>query len=615
MKFGFSKTTAMTLHSAVCAPVFGYAAYHVLFANMLIGVLALVSGGILLLSALNLYRDEEDNRYTKAFVLSISTALLATCYYFGMRGLILMFPLISAFFYSFGYRSAVRLSIVFSAAALVVSLNMVDAITVARTAIAMGLTILLTMSFLLLVNRQQEEIEREAGEDYLTGVLNRRSFSAWLNREIPRAIEHGREIALLYIDLDDFKRINDAYGHATGDKLLQQVSERIQTSTRAGDRLGSLDEKSRLARLSGDEFSLVLVDVSGPQAVEAVVERLFQSLAEVFVIDSVVLSVNASIGIAMSGADGESFESLLKNADAAMYQVKREGKKRYQFFNEDIAKRIREENEIEQALLLALEESDFELHYMPIYNTDTLAVSAVEVLLRSGSNQLQNYGTERYIQIAEERGLIYQIDLMVLEKALQKMVSVKTIPVLKDIPFCINISAKELLNPDFYSDFEALLREYPVKPQQIELEITETSLVASNQSGIAILEDLKSLGVSLSLDDFGTGYTAFNQLSAYPVDTLKIDRMFVDAISSHNAQDNSMVNVILTLAEIYGLRVIAEGVENVHQLLYLNKRDCHFVQGYLLSKPLPWSDFVEHAMSKLEYSELTSSETAPASVV
>lgn len=609
VKFGFSKTTAVTIHLAVGALVVGYTAHHLLYGQVVIGSLALISLGALLLSAVSLYRNIEESRYTQLFVFSIAAALLATCYYLGMRGLILVFPLISALFYTFGYRLAISLSVVFSITALSLSLNVVEVAAVARTAMAMALTILFSMSFLILVTRQKEEIEREAGEDYLTGVLNRRSFSEWLNREVPRSVEQGREIALLYIDLDDFKRINDAYGHDTGDKLLQQVSHRIQTSIRVSDRLADLNQESQLARLSGDEFSLVLMDVSGPQAVEVVVDRLLVSLSEVFVIDSVVLSVNASIGIAMTKTDGKSFESLLKSADAAMYQVKREGKKRYQFFNEDIATEIREENEIEQALLHALDSEDFDLLYMPIYHTDTLAVASVEVLLRSDNAELQKFGTERYIQIAEERGLIYNIDLMVLEKALQKMVSIKTIPVLSQLPFCINISAKELLNPDFCEDFQTLLERYPVQPEKIELEITETSLVASNEAGIAILEDLKSLGVSLSLDDFGTGYTAFSQLSAYPVDTLKIDRSFVDAISASNASQQSMVNVVLTLAEIYGLKVVAEGVETSNQLLYLRKRDCHFVQGYLLSKPLAWDHFVEHAMSKLEYAELTAHET------
>lgn len=600
VKFGFSKTTAAVIHLAVMLPVIGYAAYHLLAANAVIGVLSLVSGVLLLLSAVSLFRDNEENIYTQIFVVSIAIALLATCYYYGIRGLFLIFPLISALFYSFEFRRAVVASIVVAILALLASLHVVDVVTVARASMGMAFTILFSMSFLILVNRQKEEIEKEAGEDYLTGVLNRRSFSSWLNRLIPRAIEQGKQIALLYIDLDDFKHINDCYGHAAGDRVLQQVSARIQAMIRAGDRVGNVSESSQLARLSGDEFSLVLLDVNGPQAVEAVVERLLSCLSEVFVIDGLVLNVNASIGIAMTGVDGNDFESLLKNADAAMYQVKRERKKRYQFYNEAIATAMREENEIDRALLQALDNQEFELLYMPIYHSRTLGIAAVEVLLRCTNNSLQAFGTERYIKIAEERGHIFQIDLLVIEKTFQKMVALKNIPALTNVVFCINISSKELLNPDFYDDFKALLLEYAVPPEKIELEITETSLVADNRAGIEILQALKTLGVSLSLDDFGTGYTAFNQLSAYPVDTLKIDRSFVSNLRNSDSVQRSMVNVILTLARLYELRIVAEGVETENQLLYLQQRNCHFVQGYFLSKPLCWSDFVEHAMSRLE---------------
>lgn len=596
VKFGFSKSAALAIHIAGLFPVFGYAIYHLLYSNFLIGCLASVSGVILACSTISVINNAENETFPKLFVVSITLALLATSYYFGMRGLLWIFPLFSVYFYIFSYRHAVAFSCVSASLCLIAALNVMDLITVARVASGVALTIFFNSCYVLLVNTQKAKIEREAGEDYLTGVLNRRSFSDWLNREIPRAIAKGHTMALLYIDLDDFKRINDGYGHSVGDKLLQQVCERIQQTIRAGDQLGNLDESSQFARLAGDEFSLVLTDVTGPKGVEVVVERLLESLEKVFAIDKLRLSVNVSVGIAMTGVDGDSFERLLMNADAAMYRAKREGKKRYQFFNEDIANTINAEKEIEQGVQLTLDNDEFELNFMPICDCKTLSITAVEVLLRSRGDALKSIDPGRYIKVAEECGLIYRIDSLVLEQTMKKIASVRQIPQLKDLIFCINISAKELFNPEIVTTVAALLDKYQVRPELVELEITETSLVADNIKGIEILTQLKALGVALSLDDFGTGYTAFSQLSDYPVDSLKIDRSFVNNIGKNESVGRSMVDVILTLAKLYKLDIVAEGVETENQLQYLQQHHCDYVQGYYLCKPLVWDEFVKHVM-------------------
>lgn len=612
VKFGFSKSIALLIHFIAMLPVAGYASYHLLYANPLIGVLSLMSGVILVFSTVSVFTDSTNDSYPQLFVLSISLALLATCYYFGMRGLLLMFPLLSAYFYTFSFRNAVVLSCCAAVLCMVAALNVLDVITVARVSLSMALTIFFNVCFVSLLNTQKAAIQREAGEDYLTGVLNRRSFSTWLNRELPRTIEKGQQLALLYIDLDDFKRINDGYGHSVGDELLKQVSARILQTIRAGDRLGNLDESSKLARLAGDEFCLVLTDVSGPKGVETVVQRLVDNLAEGFSIENLKLSVNASMGIAMTGEDGEDFENLLRNADAAMYRAKRDGKQRYQFFNEDIANSINAEKEIERGVQLALDKDEFELVYMPIYRSADLVITSVEVLLRSTCPALEGVDPERYIQVAEESGLIYKIDLLVLERAFAKIASGKNIPALENIVFCINVSARELLNPEIVKNVADLLQKHQINPKLIELEITETSLVASNTKGIEILTKLKALGIALSLDDFGTGYTAFSQLSDYPVDTLKIDRSFVNNIGKKDNVQRSMVDVILTLAELYKLKIVGEGVETENQLRYLQKNRCHFVQGYYLCKPLAWEDFLIKISSPVSDGEnLALSSPAP----
>lgn len=600
LQSGFSRPLALTIHFAVLLTVVGYATYHLLYASKLIGVLSVLSGIMLLLSAASLMRGSQGGIFTQLFVLSIAGALLATCYVHGIRGLALVFPLITGLFYTFRFRVALWMGAVVAAISLLTALNVTEPAMVARFAVAMTLTLLFSAAFVTLVNRQRVEIEREAGEDYLTGVRNRRSFNNWLDREIPRAIEQRRQLALLYIDLDDFKRINDAYGHSAGDLLLQAASQRIQDGVRASDRLGLVQPGSQFARLAGDEFSLVLMNVEDAQEVEAVTERLLDTLAAPFLIDGLPIEVNASVGIAMSGSDGNDFETLLRNADAAMYQAKRDGKRRFQFFNAELARTITLENGIEQALKEAIAQRAFELVYMPIYAADTLAVKGVEVLLRSSNHALASVPTEQYIRIAEERGLIKQIDLIVLDLALDKLEQTRHMPAFSQLFMCINISAQELMNPQFVSEVSARLATHDVDPSRVELEITETSLVAENAQAIAMLTELKGLGLRLSLDDFGTGYTAFNQLAAYPVDVLKIDRSFVGNIGQNDMVRGSMVNVILTLADLYHLSIVAEGVENQEQLDYLQKRNCDFVQGYFLSEPLGWDDFAEHVMETLE---------------
>lgn len=596
LKFGFSKPAALGIHIAGLFPVLGYAIYHLLYSNSLIGGLALLSGVILVWSAINVLKGVENDPCPQLFVVSITLALIATSYYFGMRGLLLMFPLLSVYFYTFSYRQAVILSCVSATLCMLAALNVLDLVTVARVSLAMALTIFFNSCYVSLVSTQKAAIEREAGEDYLTGILNRRSFSEWLNREIPRAAAKNQVMALLYIDLDDFKRINDGYGHSVGDKLLQQFSERIRKTIRAGDQLGSLDGSSRFARLAGDEFSLVLTDVTGPKGVEAFVKRLLESLEKSFAIDKLKLSVNASVGIAMTGMDGDNFEKLLRNADAAMYRAKRDGKKRYQFFNEDIASTINAEKEIERGIELTLDNDEFELSFMPIYGSKDLSIAAVEVLLRTRGDALRDINPERYIKVAEECGLIYRIDLLVLEQTMMKIASVQQMPLLKNLVFCINISARELLNTEIVNNVAELLHKYEIKPELVELEITETSLVANNIKGIEVLDKLKELGVRLSLDDFGTGNTAFNQLSDYPVDVLKIDRSFVKNIGKNEGIGGSMVDVILTLAQLYKLTIVAEGVETENQLRYLQQHNCHYVQGYYLCKPLEWEEFVPHVL-------------------
>jgi diguanylate cyclase (GGDEF)-like protein len=430
------------------------------------------------------------------------------------------------------------------------------------------------------------DVDHLASYDALTGLANRRTFQQVLERQIHNAGEHPA--ALLYIDLDNFKRVNDYYGHATGDRLLQLFAECIQQLIRPTDIAGSIGTETP-ARLAGDEFALLLSEVSDPEVVRKVAERILAIFETGFEVDGIRHNVQASIGIAMSPQDGKSARELLLHADAAMYEAKNNGKNRYQFFNHQIARTLEIHREIEIILRKALDENNFELVFMPIYNTNNQQIVGAELLLRCPPLTSMGIGPDVFIPVAESVGLIKQIDLWVIQNAL-----VLTKRLQEESGFdgflSVNISAAELHNPEFPRRIRELLGNHQTVASFIELEITETSLVANDKESATTLEQLKALGFKIALDDFGTGYTAFNQLASYPVDCLKIDKSFVQQIDSLQINKEPMINIILSLAKLYQLRVIAEGVETEEQLQSLRSSGCAQVQGYYLSQPLNLAD-------------------------
>ncbi len=589
---GFSRTLTLISHAIAFVPIGGYGVYHLFYEIRMVGALSLISFMALLLSAISVLQNRDNSRQQRLFMLSITVTVVATCYYLGIRGLIFAFPLITVLFYSFSFSTALTLGITFSIACLGASLASVDPVTVARFALGILLTLFLNACFASLVKSQKQSLEKEAGEDYLTGALNRRSFGSWLNQEVRDSLKAGRQLALLYIDLDGFKGINDTYGHAVGDKMLLAVSNKIRNCMETSEELSRTGGSCRLARLAGDEFALALSNMDGGEGVEPLARQLLHTLSTQYFIDHLVLSTNASIGIAFASSSEDNAERLLMHSDLAMYKAKKDGKNRYQLFNAGIEDQARLDQQVRHGLQEALTNKEFSLVCMPIFSCRTMQIEGAEILLRSHARALSGIGPDRYIPVAESCGLIYEIDLLVIEMALEGISDLRKRICIDKLFFCINISARELLVSGFDNKLKELLCKHRINPAQIELEITETSLVGHDSRVIAMLNSLKSLGVMLSLDDFGTGYTAFNQLSRYPVDSLKIDRSFVANIDIDNPQ-NSIVDVILSLSGLYGLRVIGEGVETEEQLRYLHKKNCDYVQGFLLCPPVPWSDFAE----------------------
>lgn len=435
-----------------------------------------------------------------------------------------------------------------------------------------------------------QDVHELAYYDSLTGLANRSSFRSWLQRMLDRKRSEGGGLAVIYIDLDDFKQINDRCGHQVGDRLLVEFGRRLAECVRPTDGSMRVAREEDVARLAGDEFIVTLPDVDAPYQAEVVAKRILAMFEGGFEVDGLQLPVTASVGIAYLEDQFQSAETLLNWADAAMYRAKESGKNTYQFFSEAIARDIQERNCIEAGLQDALARDDFKLLYMPIYESQSLEVVGYEVLLRCESPIIPGVGPDRFIPVAEATGLIKPIDLWVLDHAMAALRELQAQGF--EGLMCVNISAVELHNALFPDQVAALLHKYELNADRIELEVTETSLVLSDHASQATLEKLRALGVGLSLDDFGTGYTAFTQLMNYPVNCLKIDRSYVGALFSENQAHCKMVDVIQNLGALYNLRVIAEGVETEKQLVYLRQIGCDWLQGYYLSKPVEFSTFL-----------------------
>ncbi|MEP5765278.1 MAG: bifunctional diguanylate cyclase/phosphodiesterase [Halieaceae bacterium] len=440
-----------------------------------------------------------------------------------------------------------------------------------------------------LVRYMHQNVKQLAFFDSLTGLANRSSFRSWLQRLLDRKQTEGGGLALIYIDLDDFKQVNDRSGHQVGDRLLAEFGRRLGECVRPTDGSMRLLGEEDVARLAGDEFVVTLPDVDNPAGAEVVAKRILAMFEGGFEVDGMRLPVTASIGIAYFEDQFESAESMLNCADAAMYRAKEQGKNAYAFFSDTIARNIQERNSIEAGLQDALAQDGFKLLYMPIYDSYSLDIVGYEVLLRCESSILPDVGPDRFIPVAEATGLIKPIDLWVLDHAMAGLQRLQQQGF--DGLMCVNISAVELHNARFPEQVAELLAKYELRADRIELEITETSLAISDQASQATLECLRKLGLGLSLDDFGTGYTAFTQLMSYPVNCLKIDRSFVGALFTDNHAHCKMVDVIQHLGTLYNLRIIAEGVETEQQLVYLRQIGCDWLQGYHLSRPVEFDDF------------------------
>jgi diguanylate cyclase (GGDEF)-like protein len=445
-----------------------------------------------------------------------------------------------------------------------------------------------------------DRVQYISSYDRLTELGNRQSFDACLEDEIIRANAQQSLVAVLHIDLDNFKKVNDHFGHQLGDQLLTEFSKRLLALLETSCAIAPLKQLrvvDYVARLAGDEFGVILNNVTHEEDAEKIAQEINQHFSEGFKLDGKILDIQVSIGLALYPDVAKTRQELVVYSDEAKHQAKRRGKNQVQIFTKEIADNLELRKFIESELVKCFHHDGFELVYQPLFDSQSMEVACYEVLLRCPSLAIHGIGPDKFIPIAEATGLIRLIDLWVIENAFNT--HKKLIEHGYKGKAAINISAIELNNPNFPHELEKLLTQYDVNPHTIELEITETSLVDSGEKTESILWSIKRTGVNLALDDFGTGYTGLSQLAKYPIDTLKIDRSFISNLSPDSQNQQSMFNVIVQLAAIYGLETVAEGVETKEECAATSAK-CTYLQGYYLSRPISYQHLVEKIESYVE---------------
>ncbi|MEW6645957.1 MAG: EAL domain-containing protein [Pseudomonadota bacterium] len=428
----------------------------------------------------------------------------------------------------------------------------------------------------------EKRLDHLAYHDALTGLPNRLMFKEHLTRGLMRAVRGQTRLAVLFIDLDRFKDVNDTLGHSIGDELLVAVTRRIKTCVRTSD---------TLARQGGDEFICILEGIHHADEAAAVSHKLLDLFRHPFIIGDHQLYLTASIGISIAPDDGDDVDFLVRNADAAMYHAKANGRNRYHFYTAAMTEEAQARVRIETLLRQAIDSPELATYFQPKVDISSGQLVGSEALLRWHSGELGCIPPGRFIPLAEECGLIVELGAWVLRAACRQLATWDAagfyVPAVS-----VNLSVKQLERSDFIDQVSSILHETGVSPARIEFEITE-SIIMSVDDALTVLHRLRALGVSLSVDDFGTGYSSLTYLKALPIQTIKIDRSFVNGIGI-NPGDEAIIRAVIELSRSLGFITVAEGVETTHQAQFLRNAGCNLLQGYLYGKAVPADEFTEH---------------------
>lgn len=428
------------------------------------------------------------------------------------------------------------------------------------------------------LEREQKELYEMARTDSLSGLANRNALAEYLKRLIADSAREKREFAFLFLDLDRFKSVNDALGHAVGDELLQNVGSVIQSVLRSND---------FVARVGGDEFVVVLHEYKSLIELTEVIERIQTRLSLPWIIQTHPIEITSSVGIAFYPKDGADMVSLMQHADIAMYEAKDKGRAQYHFFTEELNAKVQESIALDKAMREGLKNNEYELYYQPKTDVHSGKIVGVEALIRWIHPQKGMVPPSVFIPLAEENGFIVELGFWVIKEALDQQVRWKEKGL--EISISINIAAQQLLSQDFENRLMDLLKESQANPEGLDFEITEYLFFEQNKNNFEILNAIRKMGISISLDDFGTGYSSLSYLKKFPIDNLKIDKSFVDDFDT--SEGAIFLETIVMMGQALNMKIVAEGVEKEEQLAYLSRIGCDIYQGYYCSRPLPVEEF------------------------
>jgi predicted signal transduction protein with EAL and GGDEF domain len=466
------------------------------------------------------------------------------------------------------------------------------------------------------LKRQEDRLRYLAYYDPLTSLPNRRSFNEQLNRILRRSQRHETSAALLFIDLDHFKRINDSIGHARGDRLLVEIAKRLTMELREDDAINYFSDSNaededdseastEIARLGGDEFTVVLSDVEKIADIEVVARRILDTLSQPIALQSHNPVVTPSIGIAIYPQDGTDPDALVRNADTAMYVAKAEGRACYRFYDEQMNARAVEQLKMEEELRDAMRNHELELRYQPQVDISNGEVVIMEALVRWKHPKRGMVPPAEFIPVAERTGQIIELGEWVMQEVARHCLYWDSLG-LNSFRVCVNISPLQFNQSSLPEWIAQFIKDSGLPPERLELELTESAIMTDAETNIAKLRELKAIGVDLAVDDFGTGYSSLSYLKRFPIDTLKIDQSFVADLDS--ADGAAIVDAILALSKTLNLRVIAEGIEDQHQLAYLVKKECDLLQGFYFARPIYPEDVPD--MLRQNFSEQIREATA-----
>ena len=430
----------------------------------------------------------------------------------------------------------------------------------------------------------ERRIRHLAYYDPLTGLGNRQLFKERLEGALDMARRHEDTVGVLFFDLDDFKQVNDSLGHAAGDALLKQVAVRLQHGVRGSDYVARNSKDMELARLGGDEFTVLLPDIDRPEDVVIVARRVLKEMSQPFTVEGHDVFATASIGITLFPTDGDDANTLLTHADVAMYQSKEDGGNSYRFYSDSMGKRVKEKLKLSGELRGAVQRNELLLHYQPQVDMESGELKGVEALVRWNHPKLGLVAPDDFIPLAEETGAIGEIGEWVLREACRQFVQWQS-DGQKLLKLSVNVSGHQLKLGNLPEVIDQVIADTGMDPTNLELELTESAIMQNVEQTITQLQDLKKRGIALSLDDFGTGYSSLSYLTRFPLDTLKVDRSFVNNLGDGEL-DATLVTTIVAMAKSLGLEVVAEGVETQRQKGFMTDLHCDVGQGFLFAEPM-----------------------------